>query len=90
MDIIRGMEHINIPIPDGLPAEQREELVGWLTKQAAAALPQRASYEDEQAWQRATAQRIKAGIDAANAGEVLTSSQARRELDVKLGIKREL
>lgn len=84
------MEHVMIRIPEGLPADQREQLVGWLTKQAAAALPDRASFEDDEAWQQATARRIRSGIEAADAGEVLTSTQARQQLDQKLGIKRSL
>lgn len=84
------MEHITIPIPEGLPADQREDLVGWLTKEAAAASPKREAFEDDPAWQAETARRIKAGIEAADAGQVMDSTQARRRLDTKLGIDRGL
>ncbi len=84
------MEHITIPIPEGLPADQREELVGWLTREAAAALPKREAFEDDSAWQQETARRIKAGIEAADAGNVMTSAVARRRHDKKLGIDRGL
>lgn len=82
------MEHITIPIPEGLPADQREDLVAWLTKEAAAALPTCEAFEDDPAWQVEAARRIKAGIEAADADRVMTSTDARRRLDAKLGIDR--
>lgn len=75
------MEHITIPIPEGLPADQREDLIGWLTREAAATQPKREAFEDDPAWQTETARRIEAGIEAAEAGRVTTSTEARRRLD---------
>ena len=84
------MADVTIPIPDGLPADQLDDLVNWLKKQAKEAVPERDSFEDDVAWQQATARRIQAGIEAADAGEVFTSTEARRMLDKKLGIERRL
>jgi len=84
------MEHITIPIPEGLPADQREDLVGWLTKEAAAALPEREAFEDDPVWQAETARRIKASAEQADAGNTLTATDCRRHLDAKLGIDRGL
>ena len=81
------MEHITIPIPAGLPADQREELVGWLTKAAAAALPRREAFENDQDWLEETARRISASAEQADAGQVLTATDCRRHLDAKLGIE---
>jgi len=80
----------HIPIPDGLPADQREELVGWLTKEAAAAQPKREAFEDDPTRQAETARRIKASAKQADAGDILTATECRRRLDAKLGIDRGL
>jgi hypothetical protein len=84
------MDKITIDIPEGLPADQREELVGWLNKEAAAALPKREAFEDDPAWLEETARRIKASAEQADAGQFLTATDCRRHLDAKLGIKRGL
>lgn len=84
------MDHITIPIPEGLPADQREDLIGWLTKEAAAAMPDREAFEDDPAWLEKTARRIKASTSQADAGQMLTSIECRRHLDAKLGIDRGL
>lgn len=74
------MATVTIPIPDNLPAEQRDELVDWLTKQAATAAPEREAFEDDPAYQAATARRIEAGIKAADEGRVFTSDEVRDHL----------
>jgi predicted transcriptional regulator len=80
------MDHITIDIPEGMDAAQKAELTQWLSMQAAQATPERMPFEDDPEWQAQTAARIKRGMQDAEAGRVISSTEARRRLDAKLGL----
>lgn len=81
------MDQITIDIPEGMDPTQKEELTAWLRMQAAQASPERLPCEDDPDWQAETARRIQAGMEDVAAGRVMSSSEARRRLDAKIGYK---
>ena len=82
------MDHITIPIPEGLPEDQKRDLTGYLTDQAREIVGGGGAIADDPAVQAEIARRIKTGMEAADAGRVFTSTEARERLDAKLGIDR--
>ena len=82
------MDHITIPIPDGLPVEQKRDLTGYLTDQVKEITGDGAAIDDDPEVRAEIVQRIKAGMEAADAGRVFTSAEARQRLDAKLGLGR--
>jgi len=79
------MDHITIPIPDGLDEAQKAELTAWLSQKAAEASPDRLPCEDDPEWQAEAAARINQGLADVQAGRVNTSEQARQRLADKCG-----
>lgn len=82
------MDHITIPIPEGMDATQKAELTEWLTKEAAIATPERMAFEDDPAYQAETAAGIKRGMEDVKAGRVMSSAEAIKRLDAKIGYDR--
>ncbi len=80
------MEHINIPIPDGMNAEHKAELIRWLQYQVELATAGPLPGESDPAWRAEAVRRVKRGLEDVKAGRVMTSAEARRQLDAKLGI----
>lgn len=83
------MDHISIPIPEGLPDEQKQDLTGYLIDQVHAITGNGSAIDDDPQVRAEIVQRIKAGIEAGDAGRAVTSAEARRRLDAKLGLNRE-
>jgi len=83
------MDHINIPIPDGMNEEQKAELIRWLKYQVELATAGPQPGEDDPAWRAEAVRRVKRGMEDIKAGRVMSSAEARRQLDAKLGINRE-
>ncbi len=82
------MDHITIPIPDGMDAVQKAELTDWLRKEVACAVDRRMPLEDDASWQAQTAQGIKRAMQDIEAGRVFSSADAIKRLDSRLGYKR--
>ena len=82
------MDQIKINIPDGMDDEQKAELVRWLQYQVDLATASPQPGESDPAWRAEAVRRIKRGLEDVKAGRVMTSDEARRRLDEKLGINR--
>ena len=82
------MDHITIPIPDDMDAIQKADLTRWLEYQVALATPQRLPCEDDPQWRAEAVRRITRGMEDVKAGRVMTSAEARRRLDAKLGMNK--
>ena len=79
------MDHVSIPIPEGMDEAQKAALTQWLSQKAAEATPGRLPCEDDPEWQTEAAARIKRGMQDVKAGRVLTSQDARQRLGEKCG-----
>lgn len=83
------MDHLTIPIPDGLPEDQKRDLTGWLTQQVQEITGDGPSIDDDPEVREEIVRRIKEGMKAVDEGRVYTSEQARAHIEEKLGFKRE-
>ena len=79
------MDHVSIPIPEGMDETQKAALTQWLALKAAEATPDRLPFEDDSEWQAETTARIKQGMEDVKAGRVLTSTEARQRFAAKYG-----
>lgn len=82
------MDHITIPIPDGMDAAQKAELTNWLRKEVASALDRRMPLEDDVSWQAETARGIKRAMQDVETGRVSDSAEAMKRLDRRIGFNR--
>ncbi|XAM01163.1 hypothetical protein OT109_07200 [Phycisphaeraceae bacterium D3-23] len=80
------MDHITIPIPDGMDSKQKEEVTKWLTLQVAEVLPERLPCEDDPAWLAETAQRIRRGMEDVRAGRTRPAGEVMTRLADKYGL----
>ena len=80
------MDHISIPIPDGMDETQKAELTQWLSLKAAEASPERMPFEDDPEWRTEAAARIKRGMADVEAGRVRDASEVMHELADKHGL----
>lgn len=82
------MDHLSIPIPDGLPDDQKRDLTGWLTKQVEEITGEGPSIDDDPEVRAEIVRRIKEGMKAVDEGRVYTSEEARAYIKEKLGVNR--
>ena len=78
------MDHITIAIPDGLDADQKADLTGWLSglaQQVAAPVP---SFDEDAAAE--ISRRIRRGLADADAGRVSNSREAMRRVAAEHGL----
>ena len=80
------MDHITIPIPEGMDATQKAELTQWLSKRIAEATPDRLPLEDDPDWQAETTQRIKRGMEEIKAGLGRPAKEGLRQIADELGV----
>ncbi|MHC4994390.1 MAG: hypothetical protein ACYTGQ_04975 [Planctomycetota bacterium] len=80
------MDHITIPIPDGIAEDRKAELTEWLTGLANAFAGDGPSLDDDPAVREEITRRIKQGMADVEAGRFCDSVEARRRLDEKLRI----
>lgn len=74
------MDHITIPIPEGLPADQKHDLASYLTdhvKQMTGAGP---ALDDDPEVRAEIIQRIKRGMADMEAGRFCDGTEARRRM----------
>jgi len=83
------MEHLKIPIPEGLPEDQKRDLTGWLTQQVEQITGEGPAIDDDPEVRAEILRRIKEGMKAVDEGRVYTSEEARAYIEEKLGFKRE-
>lgn len=83
------MDHLNIPIPDGMPEDQKRDLTGWLTKQVQEITGDGPAIDDDPEVRAEIVRRINEGMKAVDEGRVYTSEEARAYIEEKLGFKRE-
>lgn len=82
------MDHLQIPIPEGLTEDQKRDLTGWLTSQVEEITGQGPAIDDDPAVRAEIVRRIKEGMKAADEGRVYTSEEARAYIEEKLGMNR--
>lgn len=80
------MDHITIPIPDGMDATQKAELTRWLTKRIAEASPGNLPLEDDPDWQAEAATRIKRGMQDVQAGRTRLAKEGLRQIADELSV----
>lgn len=83
------MDHLQIPIPDGIPEDQKRDLTGWLTQQVKQITGDPSAIDDDPEVRTEIVRRIKEGMKAVDEGRVYTSQEARSYIEDKLGFKRE-
>jgi len=80
------MDHITIPIPDGMDATQKAELTRWLSKRVAEAMPGSLPLEDDPEWQAEAANRIKRGMQDVQAGRTRPAKKGLQQIADELGV----
>ncbi|MEM9416346.1 MAG: hypothetical protein AAGA29_12855 [Planctomycetota bacterium] len=80
------MDHITIPIPEGMDASQKAAVTQWLALQVAEVVPQRLPCEDDREWQAETAQRIQRGMEDVRAGRTRPADEVMTHLANKYGL----
>ena len=85
-DRIKGMDHLSIPIPDGMDDAQKAELAQWLALQAAEAVPESLPLEGEPHWQAETAEKIRQGLEDVKAGRTRPAKEVLDHLAQKYGL----
>ena len=80
------MDHITIPIPDGLDDRQKSDLVGWLTDLARQTVSAQSPFEADPAFRAEATKRIKQGMADVAAGGVCDSKEAMRRIAEKHGL----
>jgi predicted transcriptional regulator len=76
------MDHLTIPIPipDGLPADQKRDLAGYLTDQVKRITGDGPSIDDDPAVRAEIVRRIKQGMADMEAGRFCSADEARRRI----------
>lgn len=74
------MDHLQIPIPDGLPEDQKRALTGWLTKQVEEITCEGPSIDDDPEVRAEIDRRIKKGMKAVDEGRYCDGKEARRRM----------
>ena len=80
------MDHITIPIPDGITEDRKADIADWLTDLARQVTSDEASLDDDPEVRAQVTRRIKRGMADVDAGRFCDSTEARRRLDEKLGL----
>lgn len=80
------MDHLTIPIPDGMDDAQKAELTQWLTLQAAETVPESLPLERDPAWQAETAEKIRQGMEDVKAGRTRPAKEVLDHLAQKYGL----
>lgn len=81
------MDHLQIPIPDGLPEDQKRDLTGYLTDQVKQITGDGPAIDDDPEVRAEIVRRIKRGMEDIKAGRFMDAREAMRELANKHGIE---
>ncbi|MHC4995559.1 MAG: tautomerase family protein [Planctomycetota bacterium] len=82
-----ALDHITIPIPEGLPEDQKRDLTAWLTEQAHEVTGRGEVIDDDPEVREEIVRRIKRGMADIAAGNVLNARQSMREIAKETGIQ---
>ena len=74
------MDHLTIPIPDGLPEDQKRDLTGWLTDQVKQITGDGPAIDDDPEVRAEIVRRIKEGMKAVDEGRYCDGQEARRRM----------
>lgn len=74
------MDHITIPIPEGLPADQKRDLTGYLTDQVKEITGDQPAIDADPEVRAEIVRRIKRGMEDVKAGRFCDGDEARRRL----------
>jgi len=80
------MDHIAVPIPEGMDEAQKADLAAWLSKQAEQFIAGRLPIEDDPAFRTEAVAKIKKGMANVEAGRTRPAKQAIRQIADDLGI----
>jgi hypothetical protein len=78
------MDKITIPIPDGLPADQKRDLTGYLTQQVEDITGGGAAIDDDPEVRDEVVRRIKRGMADIEAGRFCDAAEARQRITAHL------
>lgn len=81
------MDHLSIPIPDGLPEDQKRDLTGWLTKQVEEITGEGPAIDDDPEVRAEIVRRIKRGMEDVKAGRHMDAREAMKALAKKHDIE---
>lgn len=74
------MDHLTIPIPDGLPEEQKRDLAGYLTDQVRQITGVGSLIDEDPEVRAEIVRRIKRGMADIKAGRYCDGEEARRRM----------
>lgn len=80
------MDHLSIPIPDGLAASRKEELTRWLTGIASQVVESEPSVDDDPAIRKQAIERIRVGLAEIEAGRGVDGHDAMRRIAERHGL----
>lgn len=80
------MDHLTVPISDGMDDAQKAQLTRWLTLQAAETVSVSLPLERDPAWQAETAEKIRRGMADVKAGRTRPAKEVLDLLAQKYGL----
>lgn len=80
------VDHLTIPIPDGMPEDQKADLAGWLTDLVKRVARGSEPVRDDPESRARVAARMKRGIAEIDAGQGMDARQSLREIADEFGI----
>jgi len=80
------MDHLTIPIPDGIPAEQKRDLAGYLTEHAKGFTGEGVAIDDDPDVRASIVEKIKRGMADIEAGRFVDGREAMQRIADKNGL----
>lgn len=80
------MDHITIPIPEGMDESQKADVMAFLTKVASEFTPKRLPMEDDPAFRAEVARKIDRAQADLDAGRTRPAKDAMRQIAAKYGL----
>ena len=80
------MDHITIPIPEGLPADQKRDLAGYLTDQVKEITGDQPAIDDDPQARAEIVRRIQRGLDEIEAGRGVGGREALGRIAERHGL----
>jgi predicted transcriptional regulator len=79
------MDHLTIPIPDGISEARKAEIAGWLTNMASQLTDESVAIDDDPAVRSDAIRRIKQGMAEIDAGQGVDGHEAMRRIAERNG-----
>lgn len=80
------MDHITIPIPDGMDESQKADVAAFLTKLAAEFTAKRMPMEDDPEFRAEVTAKIRRGMADVEAGRTRPANEAMAQIAAKYGL----